>query len=134
MYAIHRGAATGLLASIALAANAGGTIQSEWPCEAQSTGGQGMTVQCRLPPGAQQYRFVAHFSGGHDDTKAVLRPSLDGTPLACDSGSKTRLFAEEGEVSLDCSFSTPPSGEAARFDVLLTWSCADYERAVLTRP
>lgn len=134
MSAIHRAAAILLLAGVAPAAKAAEPVQSEWPCEAQSTGGQGMSVQCTLPPGAQPYRFVAHFSGGHDDTKAVLRPTLDGRPLDCESGSKTRLFAEEGDISLDCRFSTPPSGEAVRFDVLLTWSCADYERAALTRP
>lgn len=86
-------------------------------------------VQCQFPKTghAQKYRLKANFSGGHDDTMARLESFIDNSPLHCDEGSKTDLFAEDGDVSLWCTFSvaaqSPGSGV---FKATIRWSHAEY--------
>lgn len=53
-------------------------------------------------------RFKANLLGSHDDSIASLSMIfLNGTPIKCREGSKTESRFEDGEVTLDCGFSTP---------------------------
>ncbi len=90
-------------------------------------------VVCTIPHDAQARRseFVTRFSGGHDDTSASINTSLDGQPLACETGSKKDLFAEDGDVSLYCRFVVDAqpqgaSGSEARLQVTIHWSHAEF--------
>ena len=86
-------------------------------------------VLCTVAPAGPPRRleFIVRFSGGHDDTSASIRTSIDGQPLACDEGSKKELFAEDGNVSLHCRFSVdgPAAGET-RLRVVIRWSHAEF--------
>ena len=98
-------------------------------CEAQTNGGDMIDFQCPLSTSVptRRFRFNAHFAGGHDDTSASMTATLNGVPLACEEGSKTKLFAEEGNVSLNCSFSIARSAGAEQLlRVNLLWSHAQY--------
>jgi hypothetical protein len=79
-------------------------------------------------------RFVALFSGGHDDTMASLKVQADGSPAPCGPGSKPELMGEDGNVSLVCHL---PLGSLAAgrhvFTVDLRWSHAQYEGFRLER-
>lgn len=86
-------------------------------------------VQCQFPKTkfARKFRFKANFSGGHDDTMARLEPFIGNSPLNCDEGSKTHLFAEDGDVSLWCIFSVAdPIQGGGIFKVTIRWSHAEY--------
>ena len=50
---------------------------------------------------------------------------LDGQPIACAEGSKTRLFGEDGEVSLWCRVAVPAGG-AHQLLLETIWSHAQY--------
>jgi hypothetical protein len=103
-------------------------------CESQSPGGDFVQFSCPLRTVgiAQQWRFEAFFSGGHDDTSASMSLTLDGAPLDCEEGSKTRLFAEDGDVSLMCRFHLRGvAGERLIVGVDLLWSHAQYVRTEL---
>ena len=111
------------------AGNSGGTAHS--PCVSRTTGGDYLEVDCPLPSAAEpvRLRFEADFSGGHDDTVASMKLAIDGEPLACDTGSKTHLMGEDGDVSLQCDFSTAAKSAAAGvLHVELIWSHAQYTR------
>lgn len=97
-------------------------------CESQASGYDALLIQCPVGPSAapQRMRFKVNFSGGHDDTMASMTASLDDAALACDKASKTRLMGEDGEVSLDCGFSTPGKPGAQILRVKVTWSHAQY--------
>lgn len=104
------------------------------PCVTTELAGGGQDVSCALPAAAaaQRYRFRAEFSGGHDDTMASMRATLDGAALPCDDGSKTELMGEFGDVGLECRFLAPPQADAqGRFKVALRWSHADFMRTEL---
>lgn len=92
-------------------------------------GGASRQVECRLdrPEGAASYRFLARFSGGHDDTVASLDAALDGVPDPCGPGSKTYLVGEDGEVSLHCTIAPPDRAGAAKvLRVVVRWSHAEF--------
>jgi hypothetical protein len=98
-------------------------------CESQTNGGDMIDFQCPLSTATptRRFHFKANFSGGHDDTSASMTATLNGTSLACDEGSKTKLFAEEGNISLHCSFSIAKSaGTEQLLRVNLLWSHAQY--------
>lgn len=96
-------------------------------CESQTPGGDRLDFRCPLPAATRHFRFRANFSGGHDDTKASMTATLDEQPLTCEEGSKTRLFAEEGDVSLECRFSIAGASTAEHLlRVTLVWSHAEY--------
>lgn len=98
-------------------------------CDIQSQTYDSREVSCTIPAAAQtrRFEFIARFSGGHDDTRASIRPSLNGQSLVCDEGSKTSLFAEDGDVSLQCRFTLPAtSADAAKLQVTVRWSHAEY--------
>lgn len=91
-----------------------------------ATGGDIRVITCTLPAG-RPHRLAANFSGGHDDTSASLSATLDGQPANCDSDSKTRLFGEDGDVSVYCRISA--SGDLAtthKLVVTVLWSHAQY--------
>lgn len=95
-------------------------------CEAPDTPGDYREVSCALPASAQKLRFVARFSGGHDDTQAWLEASLDGEPLACAPGSKPRLIGEDGNVFIDCRVALVEGSAARKLEIALKWSHAQY--------
>lgn len=98
-------------------------------CEVQSQTYDSREVSCTIPAASQtrRFEFIARFSGSHDDTRASIRPSLSGQPLVCDEGSKTSLFAEDGDVSLQCRFTLQVAArDGARLLVTVRWSHAEY--------
>ena len=119
-------------ASVAVAAGAPG--EENTACESQSPGGDFVQFTCQLPArtGEQYWRFKADFAGGHDDTSASMMLTLDGAPLDCEAGSKTRLFGEDGDVSLVCRFRVRgAAGVPLLLGVSLLWSHAQYVRTEL---
>lgn len=118
-------------AGLPLGVAAGAPGQENAACESEWLGGDFVTFSCSLPAraAAQRWRFKADFSGGHDDTSASMQLALDDQPLACDADSKTRLFAEDGDISLVCHFRAQAKpGERRLLVVKLLWSHAQYER------
>ncbi|WP_374680149.1 hypothetical protein [Hydrocarboniphaga effusa] len=115
-----------------LSATAADAVQCDVPNKTYSS----IDLKCPLQ-GAEQplrYRFKVGFSGGHDDTQADL-VALDGTALAgCDEGSKTHLFGEEGEVSLECTV-TVPAGlkDKPPLELRVKWTHCDYMEHSFTR-
>ena len=104
--------------------------QDKPSCDSLPPGYDSHAVKCTLNASGtpKRYRFKANFSGSHDDTIASMTTTLDGAPLACEKGSKTELMGEDGEVSLDCRFST--SGEAGTKHLLavsVSWRHAQYK-------
>jgi hypothetical protein len=98
-------------------------------CETKPSLGDIREVSCPLTASgnAQRFRFKANFSGGHDDTRAAMSATLKGAPLACDAGSKTSLFGEDGDVSLECRFSmTEKAGTELVLRMTIRWSHAQY--------
>ena len=91
-----------------------------------ATGGDIRVLTCALTAG-RPYRLTANFSGGHDDTSASLAATLDGQPVDCEADSKTRLFGEDGDVSLHCRIRA--GGDPAPAHVLVVtvlWSHAQF--------
>lgn len=120
---------TALASSAEPTAGAAAPAPNKLPCTSQSPGGDLRNISCTLnaPSAARHFRFKVDFSGGHDDTMASMALKLDGAPLACEPGSKTRLMGEDGDVSLECSFSVPDAASSARtLTVLVKWSHAQY--------
>ena len=104
------------------------------PCSSTSAGEDGREFTCRIQAAdaRRPLRFKAFFSGGHDDTVASLQVTLDGSPLTCGEGSKTRLMGEDGDVSLECRISVPSTGDSNHvLTVLIKWSHAQYTDAGL---
>jgi hypothetical protein len=116
----------------ALAAPAGmgaARAQGTPRCESPQAPGDRRVVTCPLSASGvlQTFRFTANFSGSHDDTMAALTATLDGAPLACAPGSKTDLMGEDGDVSLQCTFSlTGKVGAQHVLSVTLSWRHAQY--------
>lgn len=90
------------------------------------TGGDIRIVTCTMPA-ARVHRFTVDFSGGHDDTSASISATLDGQPKACEDGSKTSLFGEDGDVSLNCRIHAADRAIAMHtLVVTVLWSHAQY--------
>jgi hypothetical protein len=108
---------------------ASATAQAKPQCESTTFGGDHRDIKCPLTASGatQSFRFKANFSGGHDDTSARMTATLDGAPLACAQGSKTSLFGEDGDVSLECRFALEGKAGTSRIlGVTLLWSHAQY--------
>ena len=73
-------------------------------CETQSVAWDRREYRCPLTANSnpRQLRFKADFAGSHDDTDVSMTLTLDGVPVACSKGSKTSLYGEDGDVSLEC--------------------------------
>ena len=100
--------------------------------ETNPSGGDIRVVTCRFPAG-RAHRFTARFGGGHDDTSASLAATLDGQATDCDAGSKMRLFAEDGDVSLHCRVTAAgTAGGAHTLVVTVLWSHAQYRDFVFS--
>lgn len=98
-------------------------------CSVSGSNYESRDVQCQFPKAqaGRKFLFKANFSGGHDDTVARLQPTLNDVPLECDEGSKVHLIAEDGDVSLWCSFAVAgnnPQGDV--FKVKVYFSHAQY--------
>ena len=118
-----------VLPGLAVAADADTAKQGKLHCESPSTPGDYRNIECPLNASGtpQRFRFKANFSGGHDDTMASMEATLDGSPLACEKGSKTSLQGEDGDVSLECRFSLKEkAGTKHVFAAALTWRHAQY--------
>lgn len=105
------------------------TTPSAAGCQIASTLFDRREINCPLAGAKEpkQYRFTARFSGGHDDTRAWITPRLKEAPLQCEPGSKTELEGEEGEISLQCTFSVPASADTkGQFQVQVRWSHCEY--------
>lgn len=102
-------------------------------CTSDSPGGDFIQFSCALPSNGSErhWRFKADFAGGHDDTSASMTLTLNGEPINCDEGSKTRLFGEDGNVSLLCRFHVRGAAPPPTLAVALLWSHAQYVRTVL---
>lgn len=96
-------------------------------CESHAPRWDRRDIRCPMSASGivRHFRFTARFSGSHDDTTASLRPTIDGAPLACDTGSKTELMGEDGDVSLECRFSVS-AGPTQVLRVMLSWHHAEY--------
>ncbi len=103
--------------------------QGKSDCETAVPGRVTREIECRLNPseGMQRLRFTAHFSGSHDDTTAAMAAMLDGMPVACEDGSKTRTGGEDGDVSLECRLSVKGLPDAKQvLRMKLRWHHAEY--------
>ena len=103
-------------------------------CSARPVPTDSQVVTCTVDRSmaGRPLRFEARFVGSHDDTRIRLDATLDGAPLTCGVGSRTSLFAEDGEVGLDCRFVAPGSDAAAVLEVALTVHHAQYVSASVT--
>jgi hypothetical protein len=103
--------------------------RGQFACQTESFGNDAMQVSCPLNASGtnRRFRFVARFSGSHDDTIASMTAALDGVPVACDDRSKTSLAGEDGDVSLECGLPAASTGDPARIlRVMLKWRHAQY--------
>ena len=134
MKTIAQASGTLLAVAGAAAAVAAAPGQENRACESQSPGGDFVQFSCPMSAGdtERHWRFEAHFAGGHDDTSASMSLTLAGAPLYSEEGSKTRLFAEDGDVSLVCRFRVgSAAGARPVLGVALSWSHAQYVRTDL---
>lgn len=93
------------------------------PCESLSVNEQEAEAVCVIPVAAvtRQARFKAHFLGSHDDSIVSLQTiELNAKPVACVTGSKTQSRFEDGEVTLDCGFSTAATSSGGLFKVKMS--------------
>ena len=97
-------------------------------CTVSSPAYDAREVVCRFPAAeAGRFQLRANFSGGHDDTSARIEPFLDELPTVCDEGSKLKLFAEDGDVSLWCNVPAAETGRKERvLKLIVRWSHAEY--------
>lgn len=123
-----------LFPGLACAADAAPELQSSAQCELREPTFDSREVECSLKASAdtRRYTLQVNFSGGHDDTMAKLAPSLNGTPLSCEDGSKVSLMGEDGDVSLVCLFTAPRGSKRAVLLATFTWSHAEYVSYTLT--
>lgn len=105
-------------------------------CQEHKLFGDERRFECTIEStaGGAPPRFVALFSGGHDDTMAALKVQVDGTDSACGAGSKPELMGEDGNISLTCHLPvTGLSPGRHAVTVHLRWSHALYEGFRLER-
>ena len=106
------------------------------PCKDEKLFGDERRLECTiaLKPGETSARFVALFSGGHDDTQASMKAQVDGADMDCGPGSKPELMGEDGNVYLLCQL---PVGRLSPgphvVAIHLRWHHAQYEGYRLER-
>jgi hypothetical protein len=106
-------------------------------CDTQLVRWDRREFQCPLTADGNErhLRFRADFSGGHDDTEASMVLSLDGEPLACRPGSKTSLFGEDGDVSLECHLVLAgPAGTKRMLGATVKFHHAEFVAIELSAP
>lgn len=105
-------------------------------CESVPLNEQEAEAICTLPAttATRAARFKAHFLGSHDDSVVSLKSvQLDGTPVACASGSKTESRFEDGQVTLDCGFlAATDSSSNRRLKVRVALHHLQLDRTELT--
>ena len=75
----------------------------------------------------QRLRFRVNFIGSHDDTELSMAPVLNQQALSCEPGSKLTSRFEDGEISLECSFTLKAKAGAKHvLDVAILWTHAQY--------
>ena len=117
------------LAPWSCATRAGSEPEARPACAADSSSFDSSEVSCVIRASAtpRGYEFRARFAGGHDDTLVRIELALDAAPLSCDPGSKTRAFAEDGDITLSCAFTVAPgNGPPAQLVAIVRWSHAQY--------
>ena len=89
-------------------------------CTVEAINPEQKDITCSLDDGtgARRFRFDTTLLGGHDDTRASLRVTVDGRAYDCATGSKTSLFGEDGEVHLFCNVKGP--GRVLKVSVVFT--------------
>jgi hypothetical protein len=119
------------LLTLSLCAVSAARAENAPGCQEHKLFGDERRFECMVDaaPGSAPPRFIALFSGGHDDTMAAMKIQLDGAPGECGAGSKPELMGEDGNVSLLCKL---PAGRHA-VTVNLRWSHAQYEGFRLER-
>ena len=102
--------------------------QQALACQAPTFARDRLQAVCTLDASKpQRIRVAVHFTGSHDDTTAALEVTLGDAPVACETGSKTSTEGEDGDVSLECWFTTPDSPRAAtQLRVSAKWFHAQY--------
>jgi hypothetical protein len=125
-----------LLFTLTLCVAASHAADAPAACQEHKLFGDERRFECAIDAmrGGTPPRFVALFSGGHDDTMASLKVQADGADSVCGAGSKPELMGEDGNVSLLCHL--PVSGLSAGKHVItvhLRWSHAQYEGFKLER-
>ena len=111
------------------AAESPGAVSAPSTCALMSSTYDSHDVACVIPGSGQarRFRFKATFAGGHDDTLVSIHPSLGDVELACEDGSKTRSFAEDGDIALQCDFTVVgPASVDAKFKATIRWSHAQF--------
>ena len=128
MQAMHAVVALAMLSAVGLApASALAAIPVR--CEEEAINPERTEVRCTLASdqATRRYRLEVRFSGSHDDTSASLSATLNGIPLSCGPNSKTKLFGDDGEVSLWCDFEVGASGEPShRLEGVIAYRHAQY--------
>jgi hypothetical protein len=99
-------------------------------CSAESgrrDGREERRFECSLAPelASQRFRFAVTFSGSHDDTTLAMTATLNGSPIACDEGSKLESEGEFGDIVLHCRFGLRPGAGTQRLRVIVAWFHAD---------
>lgn len=93
-------------------------------CTGRSVNPEVESVSCAAASTPRPYTITVRFAGGHDDTKASLTATVDDRPYPCADGSKTRLFGEDGEISLFCRVALPDA--TGRLDLRVDYTHAQF--------
>jgi hypothetical protein len=102
-------------------------------CTAKKGAGDVVDYSCPVvATGApQSFRFSATFVGSHDDTVLSMKPTLNGTAIVCEPGSKTSSSYEDGDVVLECRFkTTAKAGTNVLLVIGLKWYHAQLAQTV----
>lgn len=122
-----------VMASQAAAAPPAPAAGRDLACAARKGAGDVVDFSCPLVAtgAAQRFRLSATFEGSHDDTKLLMKPTLDGATIACDPGSKTSSLYEDGDIVLECRFQTTArAGTNVLLAVRLQWYHAQLAKTV----
>jgi hypothetical protein len=104
------------------------------PCQATTLNDEEGEAVCTLPASAsaREVRFKARFLGSHDDSEVSLRlTKLNDKPVECRADSKTKSRFEDGEVTLDCGFTVPPTPSDNRLHVRISLHHIQFDKAEL---
>lgn len=103
-------------------------------CESVTLSERAAEAVCTLPAttAPKAVRLQAHFLGSHDDSEVSLQSTeLDGARVECRVGSKTESRFEDGEVTLDCRFTTVAGSSSHRLKVRIALHHLQLDRTEL---
>ena len=111
------------------AAGAPDAVSIKSTCELLSPTYDTHEVSCIIAGSSKVRRlqFKAMFSGGHDDTLVSIHPSINDSEIACEDGSKTSAFAEDGDITLKCNLTmNSAEGNNTKAKIIIRWSHAQF--------